>query len=83
MFANDTIRICHTQSVVDIESKLNRDLENIHNYLITNKFTLKKGKTRYVIVGCRQRLNQISITLDVIISYQAIIQVIDEKVLGR
>ena len=58
-------------------------MENMHDYLIANKFTLNKGKTGYVLAGCRQRLNQISKTLDVIISNQAIKQVFDEKVLGR
>ena len=29
MFANDTNLVCHRQSDVDIESKLNRDMENI------------------------------------------------------
>ena len=83
MFANDTNLVCHRQSAVDIESKLNRNMENIHNYLIANKFTLNKGKTGYVLAGRRQRLNQISETLDVIISNQAIKQLFDEKVLGR
>ena len=34
MFANDTNLVCHRQSVVDIESKLNRDMENIQNIII-------------------------------------------------
>ena len=59
MFADDTNISCCGSSSVEIEQKLNTDLENVHKWLISNKLTLNGEKTEYMIIGSRNRLNQI------------------------
>ena len=58
MFADDTNLSCHGELPVDIESKLNIDLDNVHKWLIAKKLTLNEEKTAYMLTGSRQRLNQ-------------------------
>ena len=45
--ADDTNISCHGDSSVDIEQKLNTDLENVNKWLISNKLTLNVKKTEY------------------------------------
>ena len=82
MFADDTNLVCYGQSAADTESKLDRDMENLYKWLTANKLTLNKEKTEYILVGSRQRLNQISKDLQININNQAVKQVLDKKVLG-
>ena len=58
MFADDTNISCHGDSSVDIEQKLNTDLEKVNKWLISNKLTLNAKKTECMIIGSRNRLNQ-------------------------
>ena len=58
MFADDTDISFHGDSSVDIEQKLNTDLENVKKWLISNKLTLNAKKTEYMIIGSRNRSNQ-------------------------
>ncbi|CAB4029432.1 Hypothetical predicted protein, partial [Paramuricea clavata] len=46
-------------NVEDIQTRLNDDLEQIHQWLLANKLTLNKDKTEYMIIGSRQRLSKI------------------------
>ena len=47
-------------SINDVPLNLNKDLENVHQWLLSNKWTLNKEKTEYMIVGSRQRLDNIN-----------------------
>ena len=58
MFADDTDISCHGDSSVDIEQKLNTDLENVNKCLISNKLALNAKKTEYMIIGSRNRSGQ-------------------------
>ena len=44
------------KSVIEVEDKLNTDLENVCQWLMANKFTLNKYKTEYMVIGSRQKL---------------------------
>ena len=59
MFADDTNLTTSGKSIKDIQNQLNSDLENIHTWLLTNKLTLNKEKTEYMIISSRQRLAKI------------------------
>ena len=59
MFADDINLATSGKSIKDIQSQLNSDLENIHTWLLTNKLTLNKEKTEYMIISSRQRLAKI------------------------
>ena len=43
-------------SVLDIEQNLNQDLENVNEWLIANKLTLNHSKTKFMLIGSRQRI---------------------------
>ncbi|CAB4031178.1 Hypothetical predicted protein, partial [Paramuricea clavata] len=59
MFADDTNITTKGSNVEDIQTRLNDDLEQIHQWLLANKLTLNKDKTEYMIIGSRQRLSKI------------------------
>ena len=59
MFADDTNVTIERKSVVEIENKLNIDLEKMHQWFLANKFTLNKGKTEYMVIGSKQKLANI------------------------
>ena len=59
MFADDTNVTIEGKSVVEIENKLNIDLEKMHQWFLANKLTLNKGKTKYMVIGSKQRLANI------------------------
>ena len=48
--------ITNGPSINDVQSNLNKDLENVHQWFLSNKLTLNKEKTEYMIVCPRQRL---------------------------
>ena len=50
IFADDTNISCNGDSSVDIEQKLNTDLENVNKWLISSKLTLNVKKTEYMII---------------------------------
>ena len=59
MFADDTNLRCNGKSSVDVEQKINIDLDNVNKWLISNKLTLNTEKTEYMIIGSQNRLNNI------------------------
>ena len=59
MFADDTNLTTSGKTIKDIQNQLKSDLENIHTWLLTNKSTLNKEKTEYMIISSRQRLANI------------------------
>jgi hypothetical protein len=60
LFADDTTLSCQGNESIDIESKLSDDLTNIHKWLSANKLTINVEKTKYIIIGSRQRLENLS-----------------------
>ena len=67
---------------MEIEQKLNTDLENVHKWLISNKLTLNVEKTEYLIIGSRNRLNQIHSNPEIVIGEQTIERVACKEFLG-
>ena len=59
MFADDTNISTQGKTDTEIQERLNTDLENVHQWLTSNKLTLNKKKTEYMIVGSRQRISNI------------------------
>ncbi len=57
MFADDTNITTKGLNVEEIQTRLNYDLEHIHQWLLANKLTLNKNRTEYMITGSRQRLS--------------------------
>ena len=59
MFADDTNLTTSGISADVIQSRLNEDLEKVHRWLRANKLTLNIEKSECMLIGSRQRLNNI------------------------
>ena len=57
MFAEDTNISTQGKTGTEIQDRLNMDLENVHQWQISNKLTFNKKKTEYMIVGSQQRIS--------------------------
>ena len=44
------------KSIIEVEDKLNTDLENIRKRLMADKLPLNKDKTEYMVIGSREKL---------------------------
>ena len=60
MYADDSNLTYSGSDIKTIQFHLNEDLENINEWLISNKLTLNMTKTEYMLIGSRQRLNTLS-----------------------
>ena len=83
LFADDTNLSCNGKSDFHITQKLNADQENVHKLLLANKRALNKDKTKYMILGSRQRLEMFPHNNpDVTTGDQKTKQITNKKVLG-
>ena len=57
MYADDTNLSITSNSINNIEVKLNDDLVRVNEWLIANKLTLNSSKTKFMLIGSRQRLS--------------------------
>ncbi len=60
MFADDTQIATSSDDIKVITEKLNRDLNNVADWLSANKWTLNNSKTEYMIIGSKKRLSQVT-----------------------
>ena len=60
MYADDTHLTYAGDNVDNIQLHLNQDLENVHNWLRANKLTLNMTKTKFMLIGSRQRLSTLT-----------------------
>ena len=58
MFADDMAFYCHENSPTNLQSKLNADLAAITSWLHDNKLTLNVTKSKFMVVGGRNKLRQ-------------------------
>ena len=65
-----------------IQLNLNRDLDNLNKWLISNKLTLNTAKTKFMFIGSRQKLNTLSNPLELLIDNVPIKHVSSVKSLG-
>ena len=56
MFADDTNITATGQTVQELQTNLNNNLENVHHWLLANRLTLNYNKTEYMIIGSRQKI---------------------------
>ena len=60
MFADDTQIATSSDDIKVITETLNRDLNNVADWLSANKLTLNNSKTEYMIIGSKRRLSQVT-----------------------
>ena len=58
MFADDMAFYCHENSPTNLQSKLNADLAAITSWLHDNKLTLNVTKSKFMVIGGRNKLRQ-------------------------
>ena len=79
MYADDTNITLRSSSLIHVEEALNCELENIHHWLLSNKLKLNVEKTEYMIIGTRQRLNNLSQDINVSIDGKVLKEVETKK----
>ena len=57
MFADDTSVSYAAKSMDELQNIINSELENLHKWLNTNKLSLNIAKTKFMIIGSRQRIS--------------------------
>ena len=82
MYADDTHITYASAHLHSMQSSLNRDLSNIHKWLLCNKLTLNSTKTEFMLIGSRQKLSTLSESLELSIDNIPIKQVSTAKSLG-
>ena len=58
MFADDIAFHCHENSQTNLQSKLNADLAATTSWLHNNKLTLNVTKSKFMVIGGRDKLSQ-------------------------
>ena len=58
MFTDDMAFYCHENSPINLQSKLNADLAAITSWLHDNKLTLNVTKSKFMVIGGRNKLSQ-------------------------
>ena len=82
MYADDTHITYAGVDVNSIQLNLNHDLDNLNNWLISNKLTLNTAKTEFMLIGSRQKLSTLSNPLELSIDDVPIEQISSVKSLG-
>ena len=62
MYADNTPLTYASNNIHNIQTSLNEDLENVHNWLRANKLTLNMTKTEFMFIGSRQRLSTVTVS---------------------
>ena len=75
MYTDDThLHLTYAgNNVDDIQSSLNQDLENVHDWPRANKIILNMTKTEFMLTGCRQRLSTLTDSPTLSISSQSVV----------
>ena len=60
LYADDTILVYHDSNSDVLQSRLNSELDQISNWLKTNKLTLNADKSKYMIFGSKKKLKKLS-----------------------
>jgi hypothetical protein len=60
LFADDTNLTASANSMTDLETAVNSDLENLRKWLIANKLSLNVAKTEFMLIGSKPMIKNIS-----------------------
>ena len=83
MYADDTSISIAASSLSELETLVNSELSNLHDWLKANRLSLNIVKTELMVKGSRQRLaNTVTHSFKIQIEEQAIARVCDTKSLG-
>ena len=60
MYADDTTLYVHSTSLLDIQCKLQDDMNSLKEWLYVNKLKLNTDKTKFMLIGTPQKLSNIT-----------------------
>ena len=63
LFAGDTNLTASANSMTDLETAVNSDLENLRKWLIANKLSLNLAKTEFMLIGSKPIRSKIFLIL--------------------
>ncbi len=72
----------HGRTPAEIEHKLNADLSNVNDWLEANRLTLNTGKTEFMLITSKSKLNQFRTDIRIHINGSITKHVIQKKTLG-
>ena len=67
LFADDTAIYCSSQTAIDLEAKLNEDLNHVKDWLNKHRLTLNIKKSKLMLIGGQKRLKllgQVNLNID-------------------
>ena len=82
MYADDTTLSAASKSTIDLQQKVNCDLNNVKTWLLSNKLSLNVLKTEYMFIGSEFRLSNLGRVSSLIFDNQPIKRVTTAKHLG-
>ena len=82
MYADDTTASFNADNAATLKFLINKDLESLDKWLITNKLSLNVSKTEFMLVTTRQKRQFIDEALSISIKNKPIKQVKSSKTLG-
>ena len=82
MFADDTNLSFAGRTPSDIGRKVNADLSNVNDWLQPDKLTLNTGKTEFMLMASKEKLDEFRANLRIDISGSTIKQVELMKILA-
>ena len=82
MYADDTHLTYASNNIHNIQTCLNEDLENVHNWRRAKRLTLNMTKAEFMLIGSRQRLSTVTVSPTLAINDFRVTQVATAKSLG-
>lgn len=82
MFADDTNISTSAETLDELQSLVNKDLDCINSWLLANKLTLNMTKTEFIIIGSGNRIKNIVNPINIILGNQSLSRVKSSKSLG-
>ena len=83
MYADDTCVNIASDNLKELLTDLKNELENISNWMRTNKLSLNASKSEYMVIGHRRQLNRVDDDLpDLVLNNEVIKRVDKTKYLG-
>ena len=82
LYADDSNLTFSAKNVIEVQELINKDLQKVHVWLRANKLTLNVSKTKYMLMGTRQKISSIPSEPVIKINSENILRVNKYKSLG-
>ena len=56
LYADDTVLFCSAKTIIELEQKLNSDLQNLSRWFGANRLTLNTSKCKFMVFGSNAKL---------------------------